>query len=225
MLRRRIEAADKGETPEAHLQLLCLLESPLLTSKDRGALLKKQRALAGKLHDLTDKQDQDDNIAGNRTSAPLTLARTRPERNLALLRAKMSLTVLRAAGLDIKGKLFVAEGEGKLKAPALTALEKTLHELWSKELVKQLREPKSPRVADTLSRIIPDWEPAGRAGAGEQDPSRRLQKQQRDDFFAWLQGRYGSEGRFLEASAADSQASTFYLDAARELRLLSSDPE
>jgi hypothetical protein len=47
-----------------------------------------------------------------------------------------------------------------------------------------------------------------------------LRKQQRAAFFQWLEERYQTE-----AGSPDSQVSSFYLDAARELRLKIAAPD
>ena len=73
-------------------------------------------------------------------------------------------------------------------------------------------------LADSLDRIVSPWESDRRAGS-DKNPSRLLQKQQREAFFRWLEARYQSEARFLEAAGQDPLAASFYTEAARELRL------
>jgi hypothetical protein len=216
MLQRRIASAmkeDKAET--AHLRLL---ESPLLKSSERAALLGMQRALAAKLHKLTDEQDQEDNKKG-RIGAAQDGPRRPPDPNLGTVRARMSAALLRLGAFDARGNKLEPAGDGKASPRELARLESALHDAWAKDLLKQWQAAKTPALADALDRIVPPWELDRRTGT-DKDPSRRLQKEQRDAFFQWLGERYQAE-----AGSADPQVSTFYLDAARELRLKATVPD
>jgi len=66
-LEKRIGAASKIDDAESLRQLLYLLESPLLKASRRVELMRKQRALAVKLHDAADERDQVD--SGSRLPA------------------------------------------------------------------------------------------------------------------------------------------------------------
>jgi hypothetical protein len=218
MLQRRILSALKDDKAETVPHLLVLLESPLLKAPERAALLGKQRTLAAKLQELTDTQDQEDNRQNRIGSAPAAPRRA-PDPGLAQVRARMSAALLRLGGFDAKGSKFDLAGDGKISPRELDRLERGLQDAWAKELLKQWQSAKSVALADALDRIVPPWELDRRTGA-DKDPSRRLQRQQRDAFFRWLEARYQSE-----ADVPDSQISSFYFDAARELRLKSAAPD
>jgi hypothetical protein len=205
MLQGRILIALKDDKAETTPQLLRLLECPLLKASDRTALLGKLRALEAKLQKLTDEQDQEDNRQQRVGAAPDAMRRP-PDANVGPTRARMSAALLRLGGIKF-------DADGVTGPRELATLEKGLQDAWAKELLKQWQRAKSPALADAVDRIVPPWELDRRAGA-DKDPSRRLQAQQRDAFFGWLGERYQAE-----AASTDPQVSSFYLDAARELRL------
>jgi hypothetical protein len=215
VLKRRIDAVLLGEDAETLQHIHCLLELPLLKAAERASLLKKQKALAGKLHEATALMDAEDNELRRVQSLP-DARRREGEASLGLIRARMALERMRLAGFESKDRL-VLPGDGEMNAQEWTRVERALREVQATELRAALRAAKSLRHADALNRVVSPWESEGREEL-EREPSRRFQQKQRADFFQWLHARYQAEAQFLGANALDQAVSAFYQEAARELR-------
>jgi hypothetical protein len=216
MLARRISRAKKEDTAESLDQLLCLLESPLVKAPERAALMARQRELAAKLNEATQKLDQEDNRAGRIVALPDA---PRPERdNVGLARGRMSLALLRLGKFDFKGKkIAVPAADSNLTPRQWADLETQLQACWATDLPKQWKDARPGYTADALNRIVSPWELERRPGAP--DASGVLQKQLRDAFVQWLLERYEAEVRFIAGNPQDQRADVFYAEAAQELRL------
>ncbi len=221
MLAKRINRAKKEDKAEALDQLLCLLDSPLLKAPERAALMARQRELAAKLHEATEKQDQDDNEAGRIAALP----DVRQRDNLGLTRAFMSLALLRLGKFDFKGKKIAIPVVGNSNSRELADLETQLQASWSEVLPKQWQTARPGYVADALNRTVSPWAMERRSGAVEKDASWMLQSQLRDAFVQWLLERYEAEVRFIAGNAQDQRAGVFYAEAAQELRLRIVEPD
>jgi hypothetical protein len=211
VLRKRIKTAQAGEDADAVPRLLALLDSPLLSAKERTAIFDKQRALAAKLAEATDGQDQEDNRL-LRASPTRDEARRTPDRNVALVRARMSLALLRLAGFE--GKLAVPDGDAALAPADLARLERAFQTAWQRDLIEQWRTAKPLARADALDRVLSPWELKMRVGPAE--PTRRLHDQARTAFARWLADRCAAEGQAV--GARDQPAAAFFSAAARDLR-------
>ncbi|MBM3993840.1 MAG: hypothetical protein FJ303_06765 [Planctomycetes bacterium] len=210
LLRDRINAALKATDGHGLRKLRYLLDSPLLPADDRANLVKKARDLSQKLQTETDERDQDDNRQRNVSRLP-----TETKSNsltVALARAKMSIALLRLAGFESKDKNVVHPATAERSTPRqLAEFERALQSAWSRELITQWRDAKTPERAEILDRIASPW--AIETGAISKRASER-RTQARAAFAEWLAGRYRAEAKHLES---DREASAHYAGAAREL--------
>jgi hypothetical protein len=212
-LRRRVEFAEKEDSVEGLRTIEFLLQSPLLKSSERAALLTKRRTLGAKLNDANDQQDKDDNRQGRVSPLPDAGATSRAAA-AGLARARMTTALLRLAGIDTKHITLPASADDWTSSQ-WTAAERKIQEGWSKALLKQWQEPKSALWADAVNRLVSPWT-RDRTGGLDKDYSVMLQKSQRDAFRAWLRQRYQAEAAFLQSEPYEP-ARTFFADAAREL--------
>jgi hypothetical protein len=218
LFKRRMLVAEKDDGPAALQQIHCLLDLPFLNVKERSSLLARQASLAAKLHEATDKQDQEDNEP--RRVAPLPAQKRDPgEKNLGMVRARMTLAMLHLAGFTGKSKAKLElPPDDFVNAEEWTRIERALREMCGKDLVAAMQGAKSRPLADALNRVISPWENEGRAEL-EKEPSRPLHRLERARYFDWLAAAYDAEAQLLQTSPTDQAASTFYSEAARELRL------
>lgn len=213
---RRGADAQQGETGVAVSQLLCLLQTSLLQAPQRLAIFAKQRALEATLQGQTDTLDQEDARPGRTSAAAAPAGPAASDADVGLARARLSLALLRLAG--VSDKELSVEPDGKLNAQAWTRLERGIQGLWANNLVKQWRSATTLVAADTLDRVVPPWE-LDRRPAAARDPSRLLYKQQRQALVRWLAASYESDAHALEATGRDALAASFFREAARELRV------
>jgi hypothetical protein len=179
--------------------------------------------LAAKLHEATDKLDQEDNDL--RRAVSLTaVKRDLSDKNIGLVRARMALEMLHLAGFESKVKVLVLPSDDSLNPEEWTRIERAVRERCGKELAASLRSAKALPLADALNRVVSPWETEGRADL-DKEPSKRLHRTQRKAFFDWLAVRYDAEAKALETSPTDQSASIFYTEAARELRLKGTDAD
>jgi hypothetical protein len=211
----RIRAAQKEVTGKARHQLCRLLSSPLLKSAKRGELADKQRRLAVKLHEATDKLDQED-IQAARSPRPADWPAAATERSAPLLRAKTSLALAGLAGEDKKD---LPTDQPNVSEREVNVLEKALHALWGSELLDRWRTSRPTPANDVLNRLISPWDWNAKVGAAQRDASLLLQKDQRKSYLRWLAANYQAEAQFLETNTYDRPASEFFVDAAEKLRL------
>jgi hypothetical protein len=209
LVTRKAAEVHKGEQGVTLSLALALLSTPLMKAADRLATFGRQRELAAKLQGQTDELDQEE-VRASRFAA----GNADRLQDVGLLRARMSLAVLRLGGVVPREPL--PELNGDLDARAWAQLEGALHDLWARDLLKRWNAPQSLAVADLLDRLVPPWEVAHRAGTAR-EASVQLDKNERAAFARWLEERYQLEARFLEAR--DPAAATFFIEAARELRL------
>jgi hypothetical protein len=209
LLARRCADAKKGDKGDTLSKALSLLKTPLLNAPERLAVFDKQRALAAQLQEQTDKLDQEDTRMGRPAGRSTDRAQ-----DVGVVRARMSLALLRLG--KVIGKEPLPELTGSLGPREWTQLELAVHHMWSKDLVKRWNTADSLATADLLDRLVPPWEVERRTGAAR-EPSTLLARQQRQVFARWLEERYQAEARFLEER--DPPAASFFLEAARELRL------
>jgi hypothetical protein len=230
----RLKGAEKADTAKAQRQLRCLLQGPLLKAHERADLFKNQeptktpekkillkiheradlfnklRISAKKLHDAT--EDGDEPVANV------------PQKNTGLVRAKMSLALLRLAGDARDLALPIPKEQGNL-----AATEKKLHHLWGEEgLVKRWREAPHDRRGDALSRLVSPWD----LPKTDEDHSRLWQMKLREIHLRWLHRQYLSDS--LETGprdwkegdkTRDQEARDFYRDAAQKLAARLADGE
>jgi hypothetical protein len=205
MLAKRIERAAKASTGKGQQQLLCLLANPLLKADVRADLLDRQRKLALKLHGEMEGDNPPD-------------LSVYPPRVVAPMRARMSLALLRLAGIDVDPKVLDVAKKTQWNPSDLATLERSLHELWGRDFPDPWRKGISRPVADRVSRLRSPWDQHRKAELLDNDPTRRLQLNQREEFALWLRTSYQAELGFLEPAPQDQEARDFYARAAEEAR-------
>jgi hypothetical protein len=205
ILGKRVERAAADNTGKGQRQLLCLLAHPLLKAEVRADLLDKQRKLAVKLHEEAEGDNPPDTPAYS-------------ARIVAPMRGRMSLALLRLAGIDVDPKILDLAKKTQVNSAELATLERSLQELWGRDFPDPWRKGISRSAADRINRLRSPWDQQRRADLLDNDPTRRLQLHQREEFARWLRASYQAEIGFLEPAPQDQAARDFYVRAADEAR-------
>jgi hypothetical protein len=160
--------ADNADTAATQRLMRCVLQSPRLKAAERADLFNKLRQSAKKLHDENETKDH---------QPPLKAV----ERNAAVVRARMSLAMLRLAGVEAEAELADQPG-----------IEKKLHELWGANgLVKSWHDAPHDRQGQAIGRIVSPWDPHPK----DEDPGRIWQAALRESHLNWLKEQYELESR------------------------------
>lgn len=173
-----------------------VLATPLLRSEDRVRLWLARAQLACRFHNRIAMMDYED--AKNKQMTPALsgfdpVAAMRDEATLAALRSRVSLDLLRLAGVTIDTGMY-ADLEDN--ATQLTCEQAdTIATLWHEGLRKQIEAAKKIGRQDRLSRVFPPLCPMGLLDDVDTNPTLRLITWQRRDLWAWQAGRYRYETR------------------------------
>jgi hypothetical protein len=212
-VKRRLEELAPGRAPE-YQALRDMLRGPMCTAPDRKRVWETAQAIAAKIHKQTREADAADNDAlrppGTNRSADPPL-KEEPERRER--RARVSVELLRVAGLEKTDDLDAARRGALADAGKWESLAATLRLAWSDQLprrAKALRDKQDWPGADRRERfLLPDQAAPGRSAALE------VRRRDQTEYLKWLEDYFRSLGRLRQAAPG---ARAFYDDAAEEVR-------
>jgi hypothetical protein len=212
-VKRRVDDLAPGRAPE-YQALNDLLRGPMLPAAERKRVWETARAIADRIHKQTREADAADNDAlrppgTNRSpDPPLKDEPDRRER-----RARVSVELLRVAGLDKVDELDAARRAALADQGKWEALAAALRLAWSDQLPQQAKARRDKQDwpgADRRERFLPPEKAvAGRSAAAE------VRRADQKVYLEWLEEYYRSLGRLRQAAP---NAHSFYEDAAEEVR-------
>ena len=187
---------DESARPDVFREVDAVLATPLVKSVDRVKLWQARASLAIRLNDQTAQSDYSDATRGQNTailSGYDPSAAMRTESNLAAIRVRVSLDLLRLGGAAVDPSLASRlENFGK---PLACNETDAIAALWHDGLRRQIEDAATIGHQDRLSRIFPPLCPMGLLDNAETNPTLRLIMRQRRDLWAWRADRFRYETR------------------------------
>jgi hypothetical protein len=215
-VKRRVDDLAPGRAPE-YQALHDLLRGPMLAGVDRKRVWETAEAIASRVH----KQTRDADAADNDSLRPPGVNRAadpplKDEQERRDRRARVSVELLRIAGLDKIDELDAARRSALADQAKWETLAGKLRAAWTDQLPQQAKARRDARdwpAADRRERFLL---PSAIALAPSELPAAvQVHRADQSAYLKWLEAYYRSLGR-LRQPAPNARA--FYDEAAEEVR-------